>query len=144
MNTMVQSILKTLFASLLLLLLAACGSGTPEPPYFGAFLVDGRELVELNTIEAFGRLTINDARGAPVSDESQPVVVLWQQDTQVQYLELRVLQGGSSVPIDYTAVPGENGIIELTPSNELSAGSYCYIQGNPLAFGLPAWCFTIE
>jgi hypothetical protein len=129
------------FLMLFLLMLCACGGGNPEPPYFGAFLVDGNELIELDQGTAFGVPSFDDLNGVPVAPDAQPVVLLWQPNTQLQYLQFFSIRPKEE--LDYTASPNDEGVLELQPRNTLNPGRYCFIQGDPLGMGLPMWCFEI-
>ncbi|WP_420642238.1 hypothetical protein [Candidatus Leptofilum sp.] len=133
--------LKGVLLISLLTILSACGGGNPEPPYFGAFLVDANELIELEQGTAFGVPSFNDLNGVPIAPDSQPVVLLWQPNTQLQYLQFFSIRPKEE--LDYTASPNDEGVLELQPRAALNPGRYCFIQGDPLGMGLPMWCFEI-
>ena len=73
-----------LYVNLILffLFLAACG-GNVEPPYFGAFIIDGRELIEIPQATAFGIPDYRDLDGVPVAPNDNPEILLWQQNTRL-------------------------------------------------------------
>lgn len=124
-----------------LLALAACSD--PEPPHFGAFLKDGRELVELEQLNAVRVPSSSelDDINIPISSDIQPVIILWMPDTQLEYLRLASTADES---FDFSAAPMENGALELQPSEPLESGRYCYRQGDPLAMALATWCFEVS
>ena len=126
---------------MLALILTACG-GDKKPPYFGAFMKDGGDLVELTEMQAFGVPNSNELDGVPIAPNSQPVIVLWKPDTRLQYLQF--FSTNPRQELRYNADPKDEGIIELQPVDPLDPGRYCFIQGNPLGMGLPAWCFEVK
>ena len=119
----------------------ACG-GSAKPPYYGAFIKDGSDLIELTEMQAFGVPRSNELDGIPIAPDSQPVIVLWQPDTRLQYLQL--FSTSPRQELLYNADPKDEGIIELRPADPLDPGRYCFIQGDPLGMGLPAWCFEVQ
>jgi hypothetical protein len=141
MKTYQNLLLKSVLLFSLLTVLSACGGGTPELPYFGAFLVDGNELIELEQGTAFGVPSYNDLNGVPLAPDAQPVVLLWQSNTQLQFLQFFSIRPEEE--LDYTASPNDEGVLELQPRTALNPGRYCFIQGDPLGMGLPMWCFEI-
>ena len=119
----------------------ACG-GDRKPPYYGAFLKDGRDLVELTEMRAVGVPRSGDLDGVPIASDSQPVIVLWKPDTRLQYLQFFSISPRQE--LRYNADPKDEGIVDLRPVDPLDPGRYCFIQGDPLGMGLPAWCFEVE
>lgn len=77
----------------------------------------------------------------PSSADTQPIVILWMPDTQLEYLRLASTANES---FDFTAAPIENGALELQPAEPLEPGRYCYRQGDPLAMALATWCFEVS
>jgi len=130
-----------IFLATTTLLLTACG-GDKKPPHYGAFMKDGKDLVELTEMKAFGVPNSSELEGVPIAPDSQPVIVLWNPDTRLQYLQL--LSISSRQTLRYNANPKDEGIIELQSVDPLDPGRYCFIQGDPLGLELPAWCFEVE
>ncbi|MBK8989704.1 MAG: hypothetical protein IPM39_27210 [Chloroflexi bacterium] len=125
---------KGIFLFPLLLILSACSGQYQQLPYFGAFLVNGDDLIELEKGTAFGVPRFGELDGVPVTPDSQPVVLLWQPDTQLQYLQF--FSVSPKEELDYTANPKDEGVLELQSRTPLEPGRYCFIQGDPLALGL--------
>lgn len=141
MKTYRNMLSNSVFLLSVLLILSACSGQNPELPYFGAFLVDGDDLIELEQGTAFGVPRFGELDGVPVSSDSQPIVLLWQPDTQLQYLQF--FSVSPKEELDYTANPKDEAVLELQPRTTLDPGRYCFIQGDPLGMGLPMWCFGI-
>lgn len=138
-----KSIMRTflvMFITVIAFGVVAC-QGETKPPYYGAFIKHGRDLIELTQITAFGTPSSNELQGIPITADPRPVIVLWQPDTQLQYLQL--VSTSPRQEFRYNATPKQDGVLELQPSDPLANGRYCFIQGNPLSMGLPAWCFQI-
>jgi hypothetical protein len=127
-----------------ILFLTACSQ--KKPPYFGAFLMKNGGFVELTELEIFDITTIADQVNLEITVDSQPVIVLWRPDTDLNSLEFYAINDdiNRSEIIEYHATPKEDGIIEIRPSTSLSPGKYCLIQGDPLAVFLPGWCFKVD
>jgi hypothetical protein len=112
-----------------------------KPPYYGAFIKDGSKYIELTQRDTVGIPSESELEGVEVATNSPPVIVLWQPNINLQYLQLFSVNSGNE--LQYHAVPKDNGIIELTSTDKLEPGLYCYIQGDPMGAILPAWCFEI-
>jgi ribosomal protein L32 len=126
---------------MLILVFSALG-GDKKPPRYGAFLKQGRSLVELPEIEMFGIPRESEIDQPVTTKDTNPVVLLWRPDTRLDYLMLFSLKGRSEVR--YEAAAKGDRMIELTPTQSLRPGLYCYIQGDPLGTFLPGWCFEVK
>jgi parvulin-like peptidyl-prolyl isomerase len=113
-----------------------------KPPYYGAFIKDGSKYIELAQRDAFGIPSESELEGVELTQNSQPVIILWQPNINLQYLQFFSVTNNNE--LQYHAVPKDNGIIELTSADKLEPGFYCYIQGDPMGAILPAWCFEIS
>jgi tetratricopeptide (TPR) repeat protein len=116
-----------------------------NPSHYGVFVRQNRTLVELQAREIFSIPVESEMENAQTINTSQPIIVIWQDNTNLEYLILYKLGQyiSKQKEIHYNATPGENGIIEISPTIALVNGVYCLVQGNPLAISLPAWCFQI-
>lgn len=112
------------------------------PPYYGAFLKQGSSLVELPELELFGAPKTYDVNQRKVTNDNQPIVLLWRPNTRLDYLVLYSVTEREE--IRYNAIPKDEGILELYPAQALDSGIYCYVQGDPLAAFLPGWCFEVQ
>jgi hypothetical protein len=112
-----------------------------KPPHYGAFLKQGNSLVELFEQELFGIPRAGSIENLEYTSNIQPVVLLWRPATRLDYLTLYSISERDQ--IRYTAAE-KDGIIELSPTQPLDPGIYCYVQGDPLAAFLPGWCFEIK
>ncbi len=133
--------LSPILALAVLTLIAVACAGEQKLPYYGAFVVNGRDLVELAQVESYGVPSSYELEGIPIAPDSQPVIILWQQDTNLRYLQL--FSTSPREELRYTAAPKGDGVLELQSVDVLSPGRYCYIQGDPLEMGLPTWCFQV-
>ena len=134
-----------ILALLVLYLIISVGSaffGDKKPPYYGAFLQQGRSLVELSEDEFFGIPRASSFDQLQTTNDSIPVVLLWRPDTRLEYLTFYSITGRKEVR--YNATSKDDGIVELRPAQTLDPGIYCYIQGNPLAAFLLGWCFEVQ
>ena len=130
---------------IVLYLIISVGSalfGDKKPPYYGAFLQQGRSLVELSEDEFFGIPRASSFDQLQTTNDTMPVVHLWRPDTRLEYLTFYSITGRKEVR--YNATSKDDGIVELRPAQALDPGIYCYIQGNPLAAFLPGWCFEVQ
>jgi hypothetical protein len=113
-----------------------------KPPYYGGFLKDNGDLIEVPEMELFGYPGTGEMTGVPSISNTQPIFVLWKPDTRLDYLDLYSVD--MQERINYHAVPKDDGILELQPAEFLPPGYYCYIQGDPLQAFLPGWCFQVS
>ncbi len=137
----------------LILYFSGIFSNTPQlltkdakPPHFGVFVKQNSELIELQEREIFSITTEGEMANAEVISDSQPIIIVWRNETNLDYLEFVKLNqylGQSKNSIRYNATPKEDGVIEITPASRLDDGIYCLIQGDPLAALKPGWCFRI-
>jgi hypothetical protein len=116
--------------------------GDKKPPYYGAFIQQGRSLVELPEDEFFGIPRASSFDQLQNTNDTMPVVLLWRPDTRLEYLTFYSITGRKEVR--YNATSKDDDIVELRPAQALDPGIYCYIQGNPLAAFLPGWCFEVQ
>lgn len=140
MKRMARPMVVTVLPAVLAVALTACGE--KKPPFFGAFMKDGSDFIELTQVEAFGVPKPGELERVPLAPDAQPVVILWQPNTVLQYLQLFSIE--SREEIRYTANPREDGILGLRPVDSLEPGQYCFIQGDPLEAFVPAWCFEVQ
>ena len=122
------------------LVLSACAEA--KPPYYGGFLKNGRELVEIPQVELFE--TPRDASelgSLPAAADTRPVVLLWYPDVVLADLVLMSIETRDEVR--YNAKPQDEGVLEIQPAETLPLGAYCLVQGDPLAVFLQAWCFEV-
>lgn len=125
----------------LALFLAGC-AGDTKPPHYGAFIKNGSRLTELAEMRVHRVPLPSALQDVPTTSDSRPVVVLWKADTRLQYLQF--FSTSPRRELSYVADPKSEGIIELRPADALEPGHYCYVQGDPLGMGLPAWCFEVD
>ena len=128
----------------LLTVLTACSSSI-RPPHNGVFVRQGRDLLELTERELFETPLLGALPDITQIQETQPVLIIWQQDTQLDYLDFYQLgqTKNDRQRIKYNAKPVDDGAFEITPASALSDCEYCLVQGDPLSMFLPGWCFRI-
>jgi len=147
-------VLLSIVALALLALLAACAANDVnqrteldevKPPYYGVFVKEDNQLTELTEQELFETPRIGEVKNIAQIQSTQPVLIIWQQNTQLDYLDFYKLGQNKSQRerIKYNAKPMDDGVYEITPTSPLSDGEYCIIQGDPLGMFLPGWCFRI-
>jgi hypothetical protein len=134
-----RQVVLLVLSVLLATTLSACGNKNPS--YYGAFIRKGGNLIEITSMQVVGVPSPSDLDGIPVTD-SRPVIVLWEPDTNLQYLEF--YSATSHEELKYTADSKKDGSIDLRPTDSLRPGRYCFIQGNPSAAFLRAWCFEVR
>jgi hypothetical protein len=124
----------------------ACLSANPKPPHYGVFFQQNGEWMELQEQEIFTIPVEREMSNSKAISDSQPSIVIWRTETNLDYLELYKLNQylGQSDKVRYDATPLDDGIITITPSSPLEDGIYCLIQGDPLAILLSGWCFRVE
>ncbi len=121
------------------IILTSCAE--KKPPHYGAFIKNRNDLIEIAQIDIVDIPDATSLQGIKIAPESQPTIVLWQQNTILDYLQFMSI--ATQEKLNYDAVPTEYGAFELKPVDVLAPGQYCYIQGNPTAAILPAWCFQV-
>jgi WD40 repeat protein len=115
-----------------------------ELPYYGVFLKEKSDYIQM--IEFEGPPDISETEKIPVTDNSQPVILVWRPDIVLRYLELQS-DAGDGDNVEYNVAPGQQeGALEISPRASLSSGIYCLVQGDPLGapYGLLHWCFEIS
>lgn len=143
---MKKNILFVVIILVISLLTIACSllggnSKTPEPPYNGVFFMNDKDLVE--TFAWQGRPDYADDDYFPVSSDNQPFFIVWLPGLNLNYF---LLIDTDFDEYAYNISSNDEGIYEVRPKNPLSAGDYCFYEGNPLAssIDLVFWCFKIE
>jgi hypothetical protein len=126
---------------ILILAFTALG-GDKKPPHYGAFMKQGRSLVQIPELELFGLPGESEIDQFATSNEDQPVVLLWSPSTRVEHLSFYSIKERKELRFNVTAK--EDGVLELTPAQSLKEGFYCYIQGDPWGVFLPGWCFEVK
>jgi uncharacterized protein YjbI with pentapeptide repeats len=122
--------------------LTACGSD--EPPSYGGFLEEGSELIQLRQVNAvFGQPDDGELASIPTASNDQPVIILWHPDVVVQNLRLMSRAGGGSEMPFEVGPRGDQGVLEIVPTNPLEDDTYCLVQGDPLGVELVTWCFNV-
>ena len=135
--------LMTLCAGAIYFTTRRSSSSTAQtPPHYGVFLVVGGKLVELDEDQFYGLPHTYDLGSLESISDKKPTILVWRRETQLQYLQFFLID--SRTELTYNATPRNDGVIELLPKKDLDQGTYCLIQGNPLASGLPGWCFKIK
>jgi len=125
---------------ILITILVSCSSS--ELPHYGAYLKDGTKLIEINQFD-------DSPKEVEYSDiykttESQPTLIFWYPDSNLDYLELRS-DAGDGVPIKFHTAPTEpDGALEISPAQPLPKDIYCLIQGGPFIILPPHWCFEVN
>lgn len=122
------------------LLFASCGRSS-EPPYFGVFLEEDGELVEM--VQFRGKPDSPTATGIPSTSNPEPVIVMWNPDVVLEFLNMSSLTGAGQ--ISYNVSPREGDILEIRPVQSLANDTYCLTQGDPLLpfQSLSNWCFRV-
>lgn len=125
---------------LLLLFLTSCG-GSSEPPYFGVFLEEDGELLEM--IEFRGKPDSPTADGIPSTSNPEPIIVMWNPNVVLNYLGMSSLTGAGQVGYNVSLRDGD--ILEIRPVQSLANDTYCLTQGDPLLpfQSLSNWCFRV-
>jgi len=124
------------------LCISSCGDQQSTPPYYGFFILEGREYIEIEEGEVLGEVWKSDIVDPPIAKDSQPVIVIWHPEAVFDYLQL--LYVDEQYHIDYTIDSMGDDMYQVRPYDPLEPGYYCFIQGNPLAAFLSAWCFGYE
>ena len=117
-------------------------ASAPKPPHYGVFIQKGGKLVELDENQFFGLPDESELQNLVTVADKKPAILVWRRETVLQYLQFFSISDRDE--LSYDATPRENGVIEIQPKTNLSKGIYCLVQGNPLASGLPGWCFEIK
>ena len=131
------------FSSLILLLTLLLACTQEKPSHYGGFLRQEASLEEMVQLE--GSPGPEEIDVILTTSETQPTIVFWYPDVNLDYLELRSDFGeGNIVSID--VAPEEDGILRIIPKSSLQDGGYCLIKGDPLGipYTLPHWCFRIQ
>lgn len=120
----------------------ACSSSKTQPPHYGLFLHENDAYAEMHYSEGMPNNEIGI--GIPVSQESQPIIVVWNPDINLSYFYLKEY-GTYGDQVIFDVAPLDEGILEMRPSDPLPNGTYCFVQGNPIGspYSLATWCFNI-
>ena len=130
-----------------LLILVGCDGSSKEPPHEGVFLKKSGSLFNwssdlVEVVEFKGFPGSYDGEGIPYAYTTQPVIVMWYPEVNIDLLGL--LDGeGKKVPYDVTQ---QGEILEIHPAHPLEDQEiYCLVQGDPTLpdSSIPYWCFRI-
>jgi hypothetical protein len=108
-----------------------------EPPYQGVFLYESEAFIDIKENVGLPR----SEEGIPTSTQTQPVIVIWQEDLAHESMNL-IYQDGDYIPVEYYSGKGSTDL--LIPISELSNGLYC-LQYQPDSQESDAyyWCFKV-
>jgi hypothetical protein len=131
--------LLCLCAVAVLSVFALSSSARPRQP--GVYIQQGRRF---DNLERYRGAPDRDAStGIPSISNYRPTLILWDSTINFNYLELHRMSPRRKV--EY-ATKWSGELLEATPRNDLEAGRYCFIQGDPV--GIPGtlahWCFEVE
>ncbi len=125
---------------------ATTKQGTGNPPHYGVYVKQSGDLIELEEQDLYGVPRIDQVDNVVVIQGPKPVIVYWRSNANLNYLQFYQLSQYNSkqVEMKYNVAPKENGIVEITPSTSLKAGTYCFMQGDLISAFTPGWCFQIR
>lgn len=117
----------------------------PKPNHYGVFFKTGNQLIELDEVEIFGIPTTGDITSSGTIAAPELVLLVWQDNLRTDYLELYQVGANrnQTEQLQFTVTPKNDGIIEISPKGQVSNGTYCLVQGDPLAAFLSGWCFDL-
>jgi len=108
-----------------------------EPPYHGGFIKEEHcEFVELPRGTGY-----SPAENIPHTTSIRPVIFIWEPELYMGNLTL-LDKNDDSVPFNAYS---RDDVWELSLSNDLLPGEYCYRAGSPLQrmSSAPRWCFLV-
>jgi hypothetical protein len=111
------------------------------PPYYGTFLKIQGRFVEI-PLGSMGGGNFESSSDIPTTSDSQPIIYHWHPNVDLNNLLFGDLDSGDIIAV--TVTPKEDGVLEIQPRSPLYSGTYCFVQGDPLAFFLNAWCFSVS
>lgn len=118
--------------------------GSSPFPFYGAYLVEGNEFVEL--FKTLGEPDFQAIFGQLLITNSMPRITLWYPDIQLSHLALMRMDVRQNIP--YRSAPSNlvADALEIEPEIYLVDGVYCLLQGGPLAnpVDVPFWCFKVS
>lgn len=108
-----------------------------EPPYAGVFLYENEMFFDMQKHQGLP----NEDQGIPTSQNTLPLIVLWQAQVDRDQVKL-IYETGEYIPI--RGEQGRNETILIRPARELQSGLYCFQQLNEnddqAAY---YWCFRV-